>query len=111
LVHCFRYLHCPLPYVNGCLTDFVFIPAVAHFARTCTRHLFLRGRNYMYSLQLLLVAAIYTGLLCEWILPRYTSNAVGDVWDTIAYLAGALFFYYIHQKNHPSNQREALKTV
>lgn len=98
LVHYFRYLQHPLPYVNGWLTDFVFIPAVAHFARTIINRFFLQGRTCVYPLPLLILAAIYCGLLCEWILPRFVSHTVGDVWDALAYLGGAVFFYYVHQK-------------
>ncbi|MDH7461192.1 hypothetical protein QEG73_07870 [Chitinophagaceae bacterium 26-R-25] len=98
-VHCFRYLHYPLPYVNGWLTDFIFIPAVAHFARTCTRHILLKGGHFIYALHWLILAAIYCGLLCEWILPKYAHNTVGDLLDAFAYVGGALFYYYVHQKN------------
>jgi len=99
MVHGFRYLHYPLPYVNGWLTDFIFIPAVAHFARTCTRHILLEGRSFSYALHWLLLAALYSGLLCEWILPKFTHNTVGDVRDAFAYIGGAFFYYYVHQKN------------
>lgn len=97
-VHCFRYLHYPLPFVNGWLTDFIFIPAVAHFARTCVRYIF-PGHHFIYPLHWLIVAAIYTGVMCEWLLPKYTQHTVGDVLDAFAYVGGALFFYYVHQKN------------
>lgn len=98
-VHGFRYFHYPLPYLNGWLTDFVFLPAVAHFTRTCTRHFVLQGRQFIYPLHWLIMAAVYCGLLCEWILPKYVHHMAGDLLDALAYIGGAFFFYYIHQKN------------
>jgi hypothetical protein len=98
LLHFFRWVHHPLPWINNWLTDIVFIPATAHLALTITRCYLVKDGNYRYPLRHLLFIAVYTTLLCEWLLPAYIPGSVCDPWDGVAYLAGALFFYYIHQR-------------
>ena len=96
-VHLFRYNGTPLPWVNGWLTDFIFIPVVAHISLTFTKQMVLRSDTYKYPLRHLLLSWIYVSVVCEGLLPIISDRAVRDYFDVLAYLGGSLFFYYIHQ--------------
>lgn len=96
-VHLFRSIGAPLPWVNGWLTDFIFIPAVAHLSLTFTRQIVLKSNTYRYPLRHLILAWIYVSLVCEGLLPIISERAVRDFFDVLAYLGGSLFFYFVHQ--------------
>jgi len=92
VMHICRWIHHPIPYLNNWLTDFLFIPVVAHL----TRYLVL-GRQKL-PLFYLLIMAIYTAVIYEWLYPAFSPKTTGDPWDGIAYVAGSLFYYYVHQE-------------
>jgi hypothetical protein len=91
VIHIFRWMHAPIPYLNNWLTDFLFIPVVAHLSR----YLVL-GRQKL-PLLYLLIMAIYTAVIYEWVYPLFSHKTIGDPWDGIAYIAGSLFYYFVHQ--------------
>lgn len=96
-VRAFRHIGEPLPLINGYLTDFVAVPVIAHIAIMFTRKVVLRNNYYTYPLSYLLFLAAYTSIVFEWIMPRYSSTYTSDIWDIVAYFAGALFYFFIHR--------------
>lgn len=88
LIHISRWVHKPIPYLNNWLTDFLFIPVAAHL----TERIVLR--KIKLPLSYLLIMAIYTALIYEWVYPLFSHKTTGDPLDGIAYIAGALFHYY-----------------
>lgn len=98
MIHLFRYIHLPVPLLNGYLTDFIAVPAMAHVALTFTRRYIVRNEHYVYPLYYLLFMAFYMAVVFEWVMPQFSSVYTSDAWDVAAYLGGALFYYYVHGK-------------
>lgn len=97
-VHLFRKLALPIPLINNWITDFVFVPIVAHFAIILSRYFLGKNKNYTYPLSWLLLMALYSTIAFEIVAPLLSNKATADVWDGIAYLLGSLFYYYVHQR-------------
>ena len=93
-----RYIHLPVPVLNGYLTDFIAVPAMAHVALTFTRRYIVRNEQYSYPLYYLLFMAFYMSVVFEWVMPRFSFVYTSDAWDVAAYFGGALFYYYVHGK-------------
>jgi uncharacterized membrane protein len=108
-VHFFRNTGHPLPFVNDWLTDLVFIPSVCHLPLTITRFGLLQNPHYCYPLSFVVGAAVCASIVFEVVLPRYSSQTVGDVFDCIAYFIGAIFFYQYHQKEKRVVSKAAAK--
>lgn len=98
VVRLFREIGLPIPYINNWLTDFLFIPVVAHLALTTSRYFILHNPYYRYPLSYLLLMSLYTSVVFELVLPRYISTTTADWVDVIAYLAGGLFYFFVHQR-------------
>lgn len=96
-VHLFRWGGHPIPLLNNWLTDFLFLPVVAHIALVFTRQL-LRNAGYRYPLSLLLWMAAYTAIVFEYILPFFSANTTADLIDVLAYFTGAVYYYFVHQQ-------------
>lgn len=96
VIHLFRYLAQPVPLLNGYLTDFLAVPAMAHLAVTFTRRWVVRDRSYTYPLSYLLFIALYVSIVSEWIMPVYATSYTRDWWDVVAYFAGSIFYYCLH---------------
>jgi len=96
LIHYFRWRGMPIPVLNDYLTDFVFIPLVAHASLIFTRFI-SRKPNIIYPLHWLLIIALYVSVIFEVLLPRYSTKVVGDTGDIAAYFAGSIFYFYVHQ--------------
>ncbi|MCX6215947.1 hypothetical protein [Spirosoma sp.] len=101
VIHLFRRWDYPLPFLNGWLTDFCFVPFICHVALTFTRFIFIHDEAYCYPFSFVLFVAVYVTVLFEVIVPGYSEYGTGDAYDGIAYFAGALFFYFVHQKKIP----------
>lgn len=86
----------PLPYLNNWLTDFVFIPLIAH-AAFCFGVFLLGIKSYKFPLSQLLVLAFVVSLFFEVLSPRITDYNTSDWVDVLCYFSGALFYFYIHQ--------------
>lgn len=98
IIHFFRYIQQPVPLVNGYLTDFIAVPAMAHVALTFTRNCIVRDKHYTYPLSYLLFIALYMSVVFEWVMPRFSADYTGDICDVAAYFGGGLFYYYVHGK-------------
>ncbi|MCW3463491.1 hypothetical protein [Chitinophaga nivalis] len=104
IIHLCRYLHQPVPLLNGHLTDFLAVPAMAHIALTFTRLFIVRNQQYTYPLFYLLFMAVYTSVVFEWLMPRLSPVYTRDIWDVVAYFAGSLFYYCFHGR--PATARQ-----
>jgi hypothetical protein len=103
VIHLCRYLHLPVPLLNGHLTDFIAVPAMAHITLTFTRRFIARNDVYTYPLYYLLFIAMYTSVMFEWIMPHYSGKYTGDWWDVAAYFAGGLFYHRFHGNRVPKS--------
>ncbi|MBZ4191195.1 hypothetical protein [Niabella beijingensis] len=98
LVHLFRSRGHPLPFVNGQLTDFLFIPVVAPVALSIIRRYVVHNGSYNFPLWQLLITAGYVSVVFEGILPHYLPAYTADAGDVAAYFLGSLYYYYVHQR-------------
>lgn len=102
LLWCFarflRWNESTIPLINNWLTDFLFVPVVAHLSVSFTRYVVLKNPLYTYPFAYLLLMVGYVSLVFEYVLPRYSEKATGDPYDVIAYFLGSLFYYYVHGK-------------
>lgn len=96
IIRLFRYIHLPVPLLNGYLTDFIAVPVIAHIALTFTRRYIVRNEHYAYPLYYLLFIAFYLSVVFEWVMPQFSLVYTGDARDVAAYFGGALFYYYVH---------------
>lgn len=97
VVHGLRRLNVPVNLLNDHVTDFVFVPVVAHLTLFVMRRYILRNMSFYLPLSYLLFIAVYSSLVFEWLLPLHSPRYTADRMDVIAYFAGALFYYFIHQ--------------
>jgi len=98
IIHLFRYVHLPVPLLNGYLTDFIAVPVMAHIALTFTRRYIVCNEHYTYPQYYLLFMAFYMSVVFEWVMPGCSPIYTRDAWDVAAYFGGALFYYYVHGK-------------
>lgn len=98
LIHFFRYIHHPIPLLNGYLTDLTAVPAMAHLTVTITRRFIVQDDTYVYPLSYILFIAAYVSFVFEWLMPRCSNRYTGDWWDVTAYFAGSIFYYCFHRK-------------
>ncbi len=99
MIHTGRWSHRPVPFLNNWLTDFVFVPVIAHVALVLTRQYIVRNATYRYPLSYLLFAALYVSFIYEWVFPYYHFHTVGDPFDVIAYFSGSIFYFFVHQRS------------
>ena len=98
IIHIGRWSHQPIPFLNNWLTDFVFVPVIAHVALVFTRRYIVHNPAYRYPLSYLLFAALYVSFVYEWLFPHYHFHTVGDPLDVVAYFAGGVFYFFVHQR-------------
>ncbi|MEZ2442279.1 hypothetical protein AB6805_11185 [Chitinophaga sp. RCC_12] len=98
IIHFFRYIEHPVPLLNGHLTDFMAVPAIAHLALTFTRSYIVRDESYSYPFSYLLFIVLYLSVVFEWVMPQFSAAYTGDMWDVVMYFGGGLFYYYVHEK-------------
>lgn len=89
-IHVARYIHHPVPLLNGYLTDILAVPVIAQLCLWATRRFVLRNPEYTYPFWYYLFMAGYLSIVFEWILPHWSSRYTSDAWDAVAYFAGAL---------------------
>lgn len=87
-----------IPYINSWLTDFVFVPLVAHFAHVVGLVLLRLTVPYKFPLYQLLALSALTSVVFEYIAPMYTPYNRADWGDVIAYFLGGVFYCCVHQK-------------
>lgn len=97
LIRSFRQAEIPIPILNNWLTDFVFVPLLAHFSLTLSYYLGLNPKKISYPLHQLIIISLYTSIVFEWLAPMYSNYNTADWIDVIMYFAGGLFYFYIHQ--------------
>ncbi len=86
-----------IPYLNDWLTDFVFVPLVAHFSFVFGVFIFRPGIGYRFSFAQMLLVAVCSSISFEYVFPMYSDYNVADWADVAAYFGGALFYYGVHQ--------------
>jgi hypothetical protein len=97
-IHIFRNLYWPIPFLNGYLTDFIAVPAMAHVTLTFTRIFVVKNNNYKYPLSYLLFIALYVSSIFEYVMPHFHTSYTSDWWDVVAYFAGSIFYHCVHSK-------------
>ncbi|KKO90431.1 hypothetical protein AAW12_15120 [Sphingobacterium sp. Ag1] len=106
--------------MNNWLTDFVFVPIIIHFSSIIGSFVFNNNKAHGYPLYQIWTISLLASILFEWIMPKYTSYNTGDIIDVLAYFAGGLFYFYIHQplyvsRNLPSpppvNREQLLTSI
>lgn len=106
-----RCIHHPVPLLNGHLTDFFAVPAMAHLSVTFIRRFVVRDQRYTYPLGYVLFIALYISVMLEGVMPRFSPRYTGDAWDVTAYFAGSLFYYFVHgplASCRPGNKRTGM---
>jgi uncharacterized protein involved in response to NO len=98
MVRLLRQAQHPIPFINDYLTDFLFVPVVAHLSVSFTRRFIVRNNVYDYPLTYLLFIAFYAAVLFEYIMPEFSGVYTADPGDVLAYFSGSLFYYYIHER-------------
>ena len=87
----------PIPYINNWLTDFVFVPLIAHFAFCAGIFILDLKKGFSFPLCQLLALSFMTSIFFEYLSPRITDYNTADIVDVVCYFSGALFYYFIHQ--------------
>jgi len=100
-----RKLHIPIPILNNWLTDFVFVPLIAHVSLVIGSLIFKLDGTFKYPLYQILSISSLTAVIFEGILPYYTPYNTADFYDALVYLAGGLFYYFVHQHYTTKNIR------
>jgi hypothetical protein len=91
-------VHQPLPWLNNYLTDFLFVPVVAHISLSFTRIFIVRNGSYFYPVTYLLFISFYSAVVFEYIMPKIAASYTSDIGDVWAYFLGGIFYYYAHQR-------------
>ena len=103
LIRYTRKLHLPIPLLNNWLTDFVFVPLIAHISFVLGSVIFTTNGTFKYPLYQILSISLLSALVFEGILPYYTDYNTADFYDVLAYFSGGVFYYAVHQ-NHTSKK-------
>lgn len=103
LIRYTRKLQIPIPLLNNWLTDFVFVPLIAHVSFVLGTLIFKPDGTFKYPLYQILSISLLIALVFEGILPYYTHYNTADFYDVLAYFAGGIFYYFVHQ-NHTSKK-------
>lgn len=101
LIHSFRWAGAPIPFLNSYLTDFVFVPLVAHVALRVIRVFIVQNEEYRIPRSYLLCIACYTSIVFEVVMPAVAPVYTPDTGDVFAYFAGAFFYHEVHQQQQP----------
>lgn len=97
LIRFSRKLDLIIPFFNNWLTDFVFVPLIAHFCLIAGNILIGKWYTFKFPLYQLLLLAMLTAFIFEYWAPQYTTYNTYDPFDILAYIAGACYFYAFHQ--------------
>ena len=85
-----RILEYPIPFADNYLDAFLLMPVLLTLWRW--EHIFLwkRERDFQLSNMHLIAAVIFAFLVAEILFPILTTNFTYDIYDFVAYIAGAL---------------------
>ncbi|WP_113648558.1 hypothetical protein [Pedobacter chitinilyticus] len=79
------------------------MPLIAHVAFVLGSLIFTTGGTFKYPIYQILSISLLTALVFEGFLPYYTHYNTADFYDVLAYFAGGVFYYAVHQ-NHTSKK-------
>ncbi len=103
LIRYTRKLQIPISFLNSWLTDFVFVPLITHISFVLGSLIFMPDGTFKYPLYQILSISLFISLVFEGTLPYYTHYNTADFYDVLAYFAGGMFYYFVHQ-NHTSKK-------
>lgn len=103
LIRYTRKLQIPISFLNSWLTDFVFAPLITHISFVLGSLIFMPDGTFKYPLYQILSISLFISLVFEGTLPYYTLYNTADFYDVLAYFAGGMFYYFVHQ-NHTSKK-------
>jgi len=109
LIRYTRKLQFPIPLLNNWLTDFVFVPLIAHTSFVLGSIIFKPNGTFKYPLYQILSISLLTALVFEGILPYYTHYNTADFYDLLAYFAGGMFYYFVHQTHTSKKIKKAFE--
>jgi hypothetical protein len=84
----------PSPFLHDHFDDLLLIPAALPVMLALQRVLGLRKHDRVPSASEVLMHWAVWSLVCEWIGPFYFHLGVADIWDVVAYGAGAVAAYF-----------------
>ncbi len=109
LVSYTRKLGIPIPLINNWLTDFVFVPLLIHVPFVLGSLIFIPDGTFKYPIYQILSIALLVSLVFECCLPRLTAYNTADFYDILAYFAGGVFYYAVHQSHTSKKIRLAFE--
>jgi uncharacterized membrane protein len=77
------------------LDDLLAIPVILGMMLQIYKKIHPRRDKFIFTKTQILVAVIYVSVVFEWFLPRYSSTYIGDFWDVVCYVLGAVYFYFL----------------
>ncbi len=109
LIRYTRKLQIPIPVLNNWLTDFVFVPLIAHISLVIGSLAFIPNGAFKYPIYQILSISLLSTIVFEGILPYYTSYNTADFYDVLAYFAGGIFYYFVHQPHTSKKIKKCLR--
>lgn len=82
--------HVASPFLRGHFNDLLLIPCALPLLLWMQRRLGLRRHDRFPSLGEIALHLGVWAVIAEWIGPRWLHHGVGDLWDVVAYTAGAI---------------------
>ncbi|MEO6979960.1 MAG: hypothetical protein ABJA76_14070 [Mucilaginibacter sp.] len=90
-----RKLHCPIPFINGYITDVFAIPVIATLALCFQRAVVFKTDFYTLSKWHVIFITFYVSVAFELLLPWLSKTYTGDWVDVGLYCIGGMFFYKV----------------
>lgn len=81
-----------LPYIHAYLDDLLCFPIVLTLTLSLLRKIY-QNPHFRFTTMQIVFAVAYFSLVFEVILPYFSANYKGDVWDVVAYSLGAKVFW------------------
>lgn len=81
-----------LPVIHNYLDDVLAIPVILTLAVAIQRQWVYRNKHYTLSKIQIIFAVVYVSVLFEGVLPLCSLKYTRDLWDILAYFAGAFIF-------------------
>ena len=93
LTYLLEYFHVfTLPVIHNYLDDVLAIPVILTLAVAIQRQWVYRNKHYTLSKIQIIFAVVYVSVLFEGVLPLCSLKYTRDLWDILAYFAGAFIF-------------------
>lgn len=81
-----------IPYVHAYLDDLLCFPIVLNLTLFLLRKIY-QNPDYRFTTMQIVFAVAYFSLVFEVVLPYFSENYRGDIWDVVAYGLGAIVFW------------------